>query len=100
MKAAEAVPDVTLPELFERQVAQVPDAVAVVCGQTRWSYAEVEGRANRLARVLVSRGAGPGGRGGGAGGRWAGRGGSSAAGMGPGVGGAGAVGGRSAGGGG
>ena len=60
MKAAEAVPDVTLPELFERQVAQVPDAVAVVCGQTRWSYAEVEGRANRLARFLVSRGAGPG----------------------------------------
>ncbi|HME67589.1 MAG TPA: AMP-binding protein, partial [Streptosporangiaceae bacterium] len=50
----------TLPELFERQVAQVPDAVAVVCGQTRWSYAEVEGRANRLARFLVSRGAGPG----------------------------------------
>jgi len=60
MNAAEAAPDVTLPELFERQVAQVPDAVAVVCGQTRWSYAEVEGRANRLARFLVSRGAGPG----------------------------------------
>jgi amino acid adenylation domain-containing protein len=51
---------VTLPELFERQVARVPDAVAVVFGQTRWTYAEVEGRANRLARFLVSRGAGPG----------------------------------------
>ncbi|HWN62179.1 MAG TPA: amino acid adenylation domain-containing protein, partial [Streptosporangiaceae bacterium] len=60
MKAAEAVLDVTLPELFERQVAQRPDAIAVVCGQTRWSYAEVEERANRLARFLVSRGAGPG----------------------------------------
>jgi non-ribosomal peptide synthetase component F len=57
VKAAEAVPDVTLPELFERQVAQFPDAIAVVCGQARWSYAEVEGRANRLARFLVSRGA-------------------------------------------
>jgi non-ribosomal peptide synthetase component F len=52
-KAAEAVPDVTLPELFERQAAQVPDAVAVVCDQTRWSYAEMEGRANRLARFLA-----------------------------------------------
>ena len=60
MKAAEAMLDVTLPELFERQVAQLPDAIAVVCGPTRWSYAEVEARANRLARFLMSRGAGPG----------------------------------------
>ena len=59
MRAADAV-DVTLPELFGRQVAQLPEAIAGVCGQTRWSYAEVEGRANRLARLLVSRGAGPG----------------------------------------
>ncbi|MFI0715942.1 amino acid adenylation domain-containing protein [Streptomyces inhibens] len=53
------VPDRTLPELFEAQVRRTPDAVAVVAGDVELSYAEVNARANRLARVLVGRGAGP-----------------------------------------
>jgi amino acid adenylation domain-containing protein len=49
----------TLPVLFEAQAARVPDAVAVACGQARLSYAELNRRANRLARALAARGVGP-----------------------------------------
>ncbi|MEU0005142.1 non-ribosomal peptide synthase/polyketide synthase [Streptomyces sp. NPDC006314] len=49
----------TLPELFRAQVARTPDRTAVVCGSLRLDYAEVDRRANRLARLLVARGAGP-----------------------------------------
>ncbi|MBV1940515.1 amino acid adenylation domain-containing protein, partial [Streptomyces sp. BV286] len=53
------VPDATINELFERQAAQSPDAVAVVFEGQELTYAQVNARANRLARVLVERGAGP-----------------------------------------
>ncbi|MGX1567697.1 condensation domain-containing protein, partial [Streptomyces sp. NPDC055509] len=56
---ARAVPVGTASELFEAQVARTPDAVAVICGDARVSYGELNARANRLARVLVKRGVGP-----------------------------------------
>ena len=53
------VPWVSLPEGFERQVARTPEATAVVFEDIRLTYAELNARANRLARVLVEKGAGP-----------------------------------------
>ena len=58
-ETAREVPEATLPGLFEIQAARSPDAIAVVCGDSRLSYAELNGRANRLAGVLAMRGAGP-----------------------------------------
>ncbi|MEU9577549.1 non-ribosomal peptide synthetase [Streptomyces chilikensis] len=49
----------TLPALFEEQAARTPGRTAVVCGAARLDYAEVNRRANLLARRLVARGAGP-----------------------------------------
>ncbi|OXM45340.1 non-ribosomal peptide synthetase [Amycolatopsis alba] len=48
-----------VPELVERQAAHRPEAVAVVCGGQQLTYAELNARANRFARLLRSRGAGP-----------------------------------------
>ncbi|MHA6757718.1 non-ribosomal peptide synthase/polyketide synthase [Streptacidiphilus sp. PAMC 29251] len=53
------VPSLTWPEMFAEQVAQRPDAVALVFADTRLSYAELDERANRLAHALIARGAGP-----------------------------------------
>ncbi|MET0625827.1 MAG: amino acid adenylation domain-containing protein, partial [Pyrinomonadaceae bacterium] len=48
-----------LHELFERQAARTPEAVAVVCGPRQVTYAELNERANRLAHHLRSAGVGP-----------------------------------------
>ncbi|OAR23476.1 hypothetical protein A8W25_29095 [Streptomyces sp. ERV7] len=49
----------TLPQLFEAQAHRTPDNTAVVYDTTALSYRELNERANRLARALISRGAGP-----------------------------------------
>ncbi|MFF9349253.1 amino acid adenylation domain-containing protein [Streptomyces sp. NPDC014734] len=54
-----AVPWVSLPVAFEQRVARTPETTAVVFEGVELSYAEVNARANRLARVLVEQGAGP-----------------------------------------
>ncbi|MFD6157260.1 amino acid adenylation domain-containing protein [Nocardia sp. NPDC060256] len=51
--------ELTIPEMFERQVALSPDAVAVVAGEVSLTYRELDARANRLAHELIRLGAGP-----------------------------------------
>jgi non-ribosomal peptide synthetase-like protein len=52
---------VCLHEIFERQADQTPSAIAIECGPRRFSYAEVDAEANRLARLIRDMGVGRGG---------------------------------------
>ncbi|MEX5259411.1 amino acid adenylation domain-containing protein [Kocuria sp. CPCC 205263] len=43
-------------ELFEERVRQHPERIAAVQDDRQWTYAELNARANRLARALLARG--------------------------------------------
>ena len=45
--------------LFESKVLENPAQVALVCGDERWSYAELNERSNRLAHYLLELGVAP-----------------------------------------
>ncbi|WP_239471700.1 amino acid adenylation domain-containing protein [Streptomyces sp. NEAU-S7GS2] len=52
------LPDRRFHEVFEQRVRAHPDAVAAVHGSRRWTYRELNARANRLAHALLARGLG------------------------------------------
>jgi amino acid adenylation domain-containing protein len=49
----------TLHQLFERQVAERPGAVALTCDGVSWTYRDLDGRANRLAWRLREKNVAP-----------------------------------------
>ena len=56
--ASEFPREATLAELFEAQAAKTPDAIAVTYDGVSLTYAELNARANAVARELVARGIG------------------------------------------
>ncbi|WP_327165873.1 non-ribosomal peptide synthetase [Streptomyces zaomyceticus] len=54
-----ALPADSVPALFRRRAAAAPDGTAVVCGDVRLTYAELDARADRLTHRLRRAGAGP-----------------------------------------
>ena len=57
------LPEQRFHELFEQRVRQHPDAVAAEHAGRRWTYRELNARANRIGRALLARGLAPRGRG-------------------------------------
>ena len=58
-RTEQAYRTVWLHRLFEEQAGLQPEAVALVCGEEKLSYGELNARANRLAHQLRRLGAGP-----------------------------------------
>src|SRR2546425_3576353 len=52
------LPNLRVHELFEEQVRAHPDAIAAVHGDRHWTYRQLNGGANQLARALLARGLG------------------------------------------
>ncbi|MGV9415707.1 amino acid adenylation domain-containing protein [Nocardia sp. NPDC003693] len=59
MCGPQAAPAGTLPEIFTAAAAVDPHAIAVRFGTHELTYAELDRRSNRLARLLIDRGVGP-----------------------------------------
>ncbi|HEU4326674.1 MAG TPA: amino acid adenylation domain-containing protein [Roseiflexaceae bacterium] len=57
---AQPTPALPVHRLFERQAARQPDATALICGDTRLCYAELNALANRAAGALLEAGVGRG----------------------------------------
>ena len=57
-----AATSVSIPALFDAQVARAPEAVALSCEGRSMTYRELDEAANRLAHLLAGRGVGPGER--------------------------------------
>jgi amino acid adenylation domain-containing protein/non-ribosomal peptide synthase protein (TIGR01720 family) len=57
--APAALRDTTVTDLFEAQVAKTPEAIAVRHTSGELTYAQLNARANRLARKLIGQGVGP-----------------------------------------
>ncbi|MFB7949715.1 amino acid adenylation domain-containing protein [Kitasatospora phosalacinea] len=53
------LPSASVAELLAQRAALVPGETALVFGSQAWSYAELDARVDRLARLFVARGAGP-----------------------------------------
>lgn len=52
------LPDRRVHELFEERVRAHPNGIAAVHGERQWTYRQLNGRANHLARALLGRGLG------------------------------------------
>lgn len=53
------VPDLCVHQLFEQQVEQTPDAIALIFEDQQLTYQELNARANQLAHHLIDLGVGP-----------------------------------------
>jgi amino acid adenylation domain-containing protein len=52
------LPDLRFHELFEQRVRTHPDAVVAECAGRRWTYRELNARANQIGHALLARGLG------------------------------------------
>ena len=52
-------PEMTLPQLFEKQAHINPNSIAVVFEDKKLTYEELNRKANKIARFLIAKGIGP-----------------------------------------
>ncbi len=58
-EVAAVLPRICIHNLFEQNAQKMPDATALICGEQRTSYLELNQRANQVAYYLKKRGIGP-----------------------------------------